>query len=339
MKVLACAGLWPALMQSPAVAAPVDTIAVLDFKPNNASAGDAATVSVFVRAAFVKGGAYTVVDKANMEKVLAEQAFQQTGCTDSGCAVKLGKMLNVKKMVVGEYSVMGGLKFLTSSLVDVETGRVEATAIVKDFEPKNVYEAAEDLARQLTGGAGEKASAEEARKAAEKAQAEEAKRKAEEEAVREAARREKERLEAERNATEASRPVDPRVARGRIGVGLNWPGLSLRALVGNRWMLEARGQYEKEARAYGGRIYLYVFPGDRVYPYVGAEGDYGRFYGGGDVSYEGYLGEAFAGIEYFMWRKISLSFDFGPAQAELEQGNAKASGMRYVVNFGLTVYF
>jgi len=302
-----------------AQAGPVVNIAILDFRPNNVSAGDAAVVSDFVRSAFVKSGVYIVVDKAGMEQLLAEQAFQQTGCTDSDCAVKLGKLLNVQKMVVGNYSMAGSVRFLTASLVDVETGRIERTGKVKGFEAGNIDEVADDVARQLTGGAAETRADEAARR---KAQAAE----------------EKARLKAEREAEEASRPADSRVTRGRIGVGLNFPGLGLRALVGNSWMIEGWGQYEKEGQAYGGRLYLYVFPGSRVYPYLGAGGGYARYQGEG-LNADGYLGEAFAGLEYFLWRKLSLQFDFGPAQVGLKEGAVSATGIRFVVNFGLTVYF
>lgn len=126
-------------------------IAVLDFSANNVSAGEASVVSEFVRAAMVRSGAYPVVDKTNMTRILAEQAFQQTGCTSEDCAVKLGKLLNVHKMVVGEYSVLEGVKFLTAKLVDVETGRIEGTGRVKGFTVVDADAAADRLVAQLTG--------------------------------------------------------------------------------------------------------------------------------------------------------------------------------------------
>ena len=180
-------------------------IAILDFKPNNVSAGDAAVVSDFVRAAFVRSGTYTVVDKANMERILSEQAFQQTGCTSSDCAVKLGKLLNVKKMVVGNYALAGPVRFLTAQLVDVESGRIERTGKVKGFEQGEIDTAADDLARQLTAGA-EAAAAEEARRL-------EAGRKAQEEAAREAARKDAERLTAARRAETGQRSAEVDQAR------------------------------------------------------------------------------------------------------------------------------
>jgi hypothetical protein len=128
------------------------TIAVLDFQANNASAGDAAFVSEFVRSAVVKAGVYNVVDKKNMEKILAEQAFQQSGCTSEECAVKLGKILNVNKMVVGIYGNFEGTRILTARLVDVETGKIEKSETAKGFTPTDVDRASEDLVARLFGG-------------------------------------------------------------------------------------------------------------------------------------------------------------------------------------------
>ncbi len=65
---------------------------------------------------------FNVVEKQNMEKILAEQAFQQTGCTNEGCAVKLGKLLNVKVMIVGSFGKLLTEYFVTIRVIDVQTG-------------------------------------------------------------------------------------------------------------------------------------------------------------------------------------------------------------------------
>jgi hypothetical protein len=127
------------------------TVAVMDFAAANTSSGEAAVVSAFVRQAVIRSDKFIVVEKANMDKVLAEQAFQQTGCTSSECAVKMGKLLNARKMIVGEFSAIGGIRFLTASLVDVESGVIEQTARVRGFEPATADAAADQLVSQLTG--------------------------------------------------------------------------------------------------------------------------------------------------------------------------------------------
>jgi len=314
--LFSCVVVFLGFLQSPAFAEPVNTIAVMDFKANNAASSDAVAISGFVRSAFVKSGKFNVVDKANMEKILSEQAFQQTGCTDQSCAVKLGKMLNVQKMVVGEYTVVGGIRFLTGSLVDVETGRIEQTGKVKGFDPGNIDEAADKLVAELIGSPGESAAGNGTPASEEKARIE----------------------GSQRKTAEALLPVDPRVARGTIGVGLNYPGLGLRALIGTRWMIEARGQYETEAQGAGGRLYLYVFPSGRVYPYIGGGAAWLKLLGDGFEA-TGYLGEGFAGLEYFIFKSLSLQADFGPAYVGLGKAGVSVSGIRYVVNFGLMYYF
>ncbi len=35
--------------------------------------------------------AFKVLDRANVKKILEEQAFQESGCTDSACVVEIGK--------------------------------------------------------------------------------------------------------------------------------------------------------------------------------------------------------------------------------------------------------
>ncbi len=128
------------------------------------------------------------------------------------------------------------------------------------------------------------------------------------------------------------------VERGRFGVGLNYPGLGVRALVGDDWIVEARGQYETTAQVAGGRLYYCVLPSGRLYPYVGLEADYVMFQDD-VVDAGGFAAEAFAGLEYFVWERISLEFDFGPAYVGLSGGGMSAGGIRFVVNFGLTYYF
>ena len=103
-------------------------------------------------------------------------------------------------------------------------------------------------------------------------------------------------------------------------------------------MIEANGQYEKEAQVYGGRLYRYVLPGSRIYPYLGVGGGY-VVYSGEGLNASGYLGEGFAGLEYFIWKRLSLQCDGGAAYVGLKEGAVGTDGVRFAVNFGLTVYF
>jgi hypothetical protein len=99
-------------------------VAIADMVPQGVSMSDAAVVSDWLRGALVANSRYNVVERNEMEKVLAEQAFQQTGCTSQECAVKLGKILNVKRMVVGSFGKFLDAYVLNVRVIDVETGSV-----------------------------------------------------------------------------------------------------------------------------------------------------------------------------------------------------------------------
>ncbi|MFH1958467.1 MAG: CsgG/HfaB family protein [bacterium] len=101
-----------------------ENIAVLDFKAINASAAEASAISEFIRTALVNKGVFNVLERSNIDKILAEQGFQQTGCTRNECAVRIGKILNVQEAIVGSYTEIGNLHVITANVVDIETSRI-----------------------------------------------------------------------------------------------------------------------------------------------------------------------------------------------------------------------
>ena len=100
-------------------------IAVFDFKGINISEMESATISEFLRTGLINSGSFNVVEKENMEKILNEAAFQQSGCTSDECAIQIGKILNVKKMVVGSVSQSFGMYYINLRFVDVEKATSE----------------------------------------------------------------------------------------------------------------------------------------------------------------------------------------------------------------------
>ncbi len=99
-------------------------IAVVEFEARPPlSQSDASFVSEFIRSDLANSGRFNVVEKNNMDKILAEQKFS-TGCFDADCAAKLGKTLNVKTVIVGSCGKMLGKYVVTMNAVDVETGKI-----------------------------------------------------------------------------------------------------------------------------------------------------------------------------------------------------------------------
>lgn len=101
------------------------TVAVLDFEALNISQSEASTLTERFRAELTKTGVLKVMARGEMASILEEQEFQQTGCVDQECAVELGQIIAVEKIISGSVAKLGGLYTVNIKLLDVETGKVD----------------------------------------------------------------------------------------------------------------------------------------------------------------------------------------------------------------------
>jgi hypothetical protein len=111
---------WPVWAQP---ATPLkEVVAVLEFEPSGATKVEAGAITDRLREELLRAGRYTVVDRGQIEAVLAEQALQQTGCTTQECAVEVGQILGVRKIISGRVTKLGEDQWLVSAqMIDVET--------------------------------------------------------------------------------------------------------------------------------------------------------------------------------------------------------------------------
>lgn len=117
------------------------TIAVLDLIANGISASEARSLSDYLRSQITRtvtsqefteksGFVYKVIERVQMDKILEEFDYQSTGCTDEECAVELGKMLNVERIVIGSVGLVGQTYTINARIVDIETA---STLSVADY--------------------------------------------------------------------------------------------------------------------------------------------------------------------------------------------------------------
>ncbi len=101
-------------------------VAVIDFYAPEVSPSAVVSLSNIVRRKLIETNLFIVVDRNNMQEILEEQNFQQSGaCTDLSCMVQIGQMLGVKKMVGGTIGLLGSKYIIDLQLVDVESGQIE----------------------------------------------------------------------------------------------------------------------------------------------------------------------------------------------------------------------
>lgn len=123
-------------------------VAVLDLKADGVSTKTASAISNILRTDLVNAKKFVVIERAQMNTILEEQGFQMTGCTDSACAVKVGKLMSANKILVGEVSGVAGKIHTTVRIVDVEKG-VSDYAARESFVEADIEKGTASLSRKL----------------------------------------------------------------------------------------------------------------------------------------------------------------------------------------------
>ena len=109
-----------------------ELIAVLDLEAIGSDKVQASAMSDRLREELLKSGKYILVEREQMDAVLKEQAFQQAGCTSSECAVQVGKVLGVRKLVTGRVTKLDDRHWqLSANIIDVETAQTVSAESIR----------------------------------------------------------------------------------------------------------------------------------------------------------------------------------------------------------------
>ena len=133
-------------------------IALLDFStPGGLSKIETITLGNRLRSNLVKTNAFIVLERGKMEEILSEQGFQKTGCTTTECAVEIGRLLNVQKMVSGSIGKIGQTYTIDISLIDIATAQIEKS-FFQDYkgEIDGMLDMMEVIANQIAASISEK---------------------------------------------------------------------------------------------------------------------------------------------------------------------------------------
>lgn len=129
-------------------------IAVLDLDIAKAIPAEArVSLSDLLREKLVNTGRFRVVDRNNMDKILKEQGFQLQDCTSKECAVQVGRLLGVEKMVSGNVTKLGQTYIISAQMTNVETGEIEQMASDRcgGCEVDQLLDTIEMVANKLAG--------------------------------------------------------------------------------------------------------------------------------------------------------------------------------------------
>lgn len=129
-----------------------DIIAVLQLEQKGLTKEQAEILSDRLTTKMISLDKYQVVERNNMDKILKEQQFQNSGCTDSKCAVEIGQLLNTDFIVIGSVSSFGSLYTIDARLIDVGEGRgiISAEYSTEESIDLLISDGIESIALQLS---------------------------------------------------------------------------------------------------------------------------------------------------------------------------------------------
>jgi curli biogenesis system outer membrane secretion channel CsgG len=109
------------------------SVAVMDMEPKGVPENEVSALSDRLRTELFRTGAFDVMERGKMQDVLKEQGFQQSGaCNTDACAVEIGQMIGVQKMIGGSLGKVGKTYTVNLRMIDVKTGRIERS-VTEDY--------------------------------------------------------------------------------------------------------------------------------------------------------------------------------------------------------------
>jgi len=133
---------------------PKPYVAVMDFEADpGLPKGIERVVSDKVREALLSAAKYILIDRANVEIIMKELAFAQTGVCNQTCAVEVGRALSAHLIITGRVSQLAPTQCQVSGqMTDVERTDIVRSASERCVcEPLEILNAAEYVALSLAG--------------------------------------------------------------------------------------------------------------------------------------------------------------------------------------------
>jgi hypothetical protein len=101
-------------------------IAIFSVQGINVDEGVSTALLMSLSSELTNSKRITNIERAEIEKILKEQAIQLSGCTSIECQVEVGRMLGAEKVILGIISKVEGLYLISVKVVDVTLGSIES---------------------------------------------------------------------------------------------------------------------------------------------------------------------------------------------------------------------
>jgi TolB-like protein len=135
------------LADAAAQAAP-PTVAVYDFTGDGDAAGYGRQLTTLVTADLTTETNLVMLERAELDKALSEQAFGMSGMVSSDAAAKIGQITGAKVLVAGQViKTDDGHLVIVADIIGTETGRLFASQV--EGGPENLLDLSAALSRKI----------------------------------------------------------------------------------------------------------------------------------------------------------------------------------------------
>ncbi|MDL2262349.1 DUF1566 domain-containing protein [Bacteroidales bacterium OttesenSCG-928-I21] len=110
--------------------------------------GTKLAVQELISSAFVNTGRFIIVERSMIDKIMKEQAFQNSDMADNSQATEVGKLAGANKIVLSAVSLVGGRNMLSVKIIDVQTATVDQQK-TKIVSSNDLLDAVEPLTLEL----------------------------------------------------------------------------------------------------------------------------------------------------------------------------------------------
>ncbi|MDD5491066.1 MAG: CsgG/HfaB family protein [bacterium] len=146
-----CGGVQLQVMPKEKLSASIKTIAILEFadvrqaKEKEAHDNPAPIIQEKIISALVNQGMFRVIERQQLEKIIAEQKLQMSGLIDNSSAVEIGKILGADGIMVGSITEYGRTIYPKARLtvnvrvIEVKTGLIKWATEIKGRKANYAY--------------------------------------------------------------------------------------------------------------------------------------------------------------------------------------------------------
>ena len=118
------------------------TLALFSFSSEGMIDEDVALYTGFLRLELHQTKSFILVERIQINELLNEKSYDRMDCNTSDCAVEIGKLVGIKKVITGSFNVVADTCLIAGQLINVETKEPEVSVertFIGDLEEINPY--------------------------------------------------------------------------------------------------------------------------------------------------------------------------------------------------------